>query len=65
MRKCVGEVTQVVGEVTQVVGEMKQFCWGSDTKIVGEMPQIQSAAYPLDLCAAIFATTFPTASATF
>ena len=46
MRKCVGEVTQVVGEVTQVVGEMKQFCWGSDTKIVGEMPQIQSAAYP-------------------
>ena len=49
MRKCVGEVTQVVGEVTQVVGEMKQFCWGSDTKIVGEMPQIQSAAYPIYL----------------
>ena len=48
MRKCVGEVTQVVGEVTQVVGEMKQFCWGSDTKIVGEMPQIQSAAYPIE-----------------
>ena len=42
MRKCVGEVIQVVGEVTQVVGEMKQFCWGSDTKSVGEMPQIQS-----------------------
>ena len=47
MRKCVGEVTQVVGEVTQVVREMKQFCWGSDTTIVGEMPkgempQIQS-----------------------
>ena len=49
MRKCVGEVTQVVGEVTQVVGEMKQFCWGSDTKIVGEMPQIQSAAYPMQV----------------
>ena len=54
MRKCVvGEVTQVVGEVTQVVGktkqivgEMKQFCWESDTKIAGEMPQIQNAALP-------------------
>ena len=25
---------------------MKQFCWGSDTKIVGEMPQIQSEICP-------------------
>ena len=28
---------------------MKQFCWGSDTKIVGEMPQIQSEISPFYL----------------
>ena len=45
--KLLGKWSNFVGETKQIVGEMKQFCWGSDTKIVGEMPQIQSAAYPL------------------
>ena len=56
MRKCVGEVTQVFGEMKQFCWgneadcwEIKQCCWESDTKIVGEMPQIQSAAYPKQL----------------
>ena len=26
---------------------MKQFCWGSDTQIIGEGPKIQSAASPM------------------
>ena len=43
--KLLGKWSNSVGETKQIVGEMKQFCWGSDTKIVGEMPQIQSAAY--------------------
>ena len=46
MRKCVGEMTQVVGEMKQIVGKMKQICWRSDTKSVGEMPQIQSDTSP-------------------
>ena len=46
IRNCVGEMTQVVEEMTQVVEEIKQICWGSDTKSVGEMPQIQSEITP-------------------
>ena len=44
MQQFVGEMQHFVGETKQIVGEMKQICWGSDTKIVGDMPQIQSAA---------------------
>ena len=45
--KLLGKWSNFVGETKQIVGEMKQFCWGSDTKIVGEMPQIQSEICPL------------------
>ena len=44
--KLLGKGSNFVGETKQIVGEMKQFCWGSDTKIVGEMPQIQSEICP-------------------